>query len=282
MPEVVEVRKNADFIKKHLKNININNINILKGRYIKKPFSIKSSIFPLKILDIKTKGKFLYFILENNTYFLCTLGLTGGWTFFDNIRQKYLYPFKYESTKTYLNNLNIEIVSNKGSLFFFDQLSFGTFKIIFNEDELLQKLKTIGPDIMDNTTDIDIFTKQILKKKNLEKVIGNVLVDQKIVSGIGNYLRSDILWLSCISPFRKIKDLNNVDLEIILENAKLLTCGEYSKKCKKNGDKLPKNYNRDFFVYKCNTDIYGNNVISEKLYEGSAERIIYWVKERQV
>ena len=38
MPEVIEIRKYADFLKKIIKNKYLNELNILKGRYTKKPF----------------------------------------------------------------------------------------------------------------------------------------------------------------------------------------------------------------------------------------------------
>ena len=47
-------------------------------------------------------------------------------------------------------------------------------------------------------------------------------------------------------------------------------------------DKLPSDYKRDFFVYYEETDIYGNVVIKEELYEGSQKRFIYWVKNYQI
>ena len=40
-------------------------------------------------------------------------------------------------------------------------------------------------------------------------------------------------------------------------------------------------YNRDFFVYDQEYDIYDNKVIKEELYEGSQKRFIYYVKEIQ-
>jgi formamidopyrimidine-DNA glycosylase len=101
-------------------------------------------------------------------------------------------------------------------------------------------------------------------------------------------LRSDILWLSKISPFRKVKDLNNNELKIIYESCKKLTWGSYNLKIaiKKNiiksSDKLPEHYHRNFFVYMCKTDIYDHNIKTEKLYEGSVQRMIYWVPEYQI
>ena len=38
-----------------------------------------------------------------------------------------------------------------------------------------------------------------------------VLLDQKIIAGIGNYLRSEILYYAKIDPFKKIKDFDEND-----------------------------------------------------------------------
>jgi formamidopyrimidine-DNA glycosylase len=306
MPEVIEIIKYADFIKKHIKNKYIIKINILNGRYKKHgPFEMYDTItkkLPLKVIDVKTKGKFLYFVIEKGFYLFSTLGLQGGWTYKSNKSSKSNKPNKFEFPNliNYINNnvmekyrlrsinhLNVEFVIKDGSLYFYDVLSFGTLKIINNKEELDKKLNSIGPDIMDHTTTCKIFLDKIKNSKNLDKYIGNVIVNQKVISGIGNYLRSDILWLCCISPFRKVKDLKNEEILKIYKNALLLVWGDYNYnkgielKYIKKGDKLPNDYKRDFFVYMCNKDIYNNNVIKEELYEGSQKRFIHWVPELQ-
>ena len=245
----------------------------------------------------------MYFILENDFYIFSTLGLTGGWTYkLNNNNSKkvgdykfpklldYISDEKYEKYhKTSINNLNVEF-KMKGSdkiVYYYDSLSFGTLKVIDNKEELEKKLNQIGPDIMDDTTTISIFIVQITKKNNLDKYIGNVIMNQKVISGIGNYLRSDILWLSRISPFRKVKDLSQKDFEIIYNNSRKLTWENYDlKKGIKNKiiqkkDIFPRDFNRNFFVYMCEKDIYDNVVIVENLYEGSVQRKIYWCPKYQ-
>ena len=289
MPEVVEVRKYADFLNKILKNKNIIEINILQGRYKKYgPFERYNQLkdkLPIKVLDIKTKGKFLYFILEDDYYIFSTLGLRGGWTYKLNEKYQFTTLVNNSYKKNALNHLNVEFKIDKGSIYYFDMLSFGTLKIVIGKDQLNKKLNSLAPDIMDIT--LDLFINQITKKNNLEKPIGNVLMNQKVISGIGNYLRSDILWLSHISPFTLVKNIDLIELKKIYKNALLLTWGEYNyeeglklKKFNKK-DKLPKDYDREFFVYNQKLDIYDNPIIKEELYEGSQKRFIYWVKSIQ-
>jgi len=294
MPEVVEVRKTADFLKKIMINNNLTDINILKGRYkthgaFELYNKLKSSL-PLKIINIQTKGKFMYITFENGLYLFATLGLTGGWVSVHNELIEFPKIIEYSSDtsqfhKVAINNLNVEFIINNGyHVYFFDSLSFGTLKVMDNSSSLTKKLSELGPDIMECS--FEEFKEKILKKP--DGYIGNVIVNQKLISGIGNYLRSDILWLSGISPFRKVKNLSPSNIKKIYNSSQVLTWGEYNKKYAishniiKESDKIPSDYNRDFFIYMCDKDIYNNNVIIEPLYEGSVQRKIYWVKERQI
>jgi formamidopyrimidine-DNA glycosylase len=308
MPEINEIRNYALFINNILKNKEILDIKIINGRYKNKgPFEgydvIKREI-PIKVLDVKTKGKLLYMILDNNYYILSTLGLSGGWCYLKNGKKPEMKNYDFSKNIDYydqhvsedsmkswltnaLNHLNIEFKTNQGSLFYHDTLSFGTLKVIKGVDELNKKLKTLGPDIMDIDTNLELFTSQIKKTKNLTKAIGIVLMDQKTISGIGNYLRSDILYLSKINPFRKVNKLEDSEIKTIFNNSKILTWGEFDlKEAKKLGlikktTKLPADYDRLFFVYSQDTDIHGNEVIKKELYEGSQKRFIYYVPEIQ-
>lgn len=307
MPEITEIRKYADFIKKHINGKKILNINILNGRYKKhKPFEKYDVIMknlPLKLIDIATKGKLMYFIMEKNIFIKTTMGLSGGWCFVKNKTKKILFSdvmgdyiehsngIYNEKINQYMENAikhrNIEFVTENGSLFFYDMLSFGTIKVIDDKQNMEKELKKLGPDIMNNETTFNEFTKRIFMKKNMEKEIGIVLMDQKTISGIGNYLRSDILYMSKINPFRTVKKLTNIELQSIYNNAKILTWGDYDiNKGKQYGiikktTKLPSDYDRMFFVYGQETDIYGNKVIYKTLYEGSQKRYIYYVPSIQ-
>lgn len=304
MPEINEVRQYANFLLSKLKDHNITHINILNGRYKKHgPFENYEKLkqhLPIKLSDVKTKGKFLYMIFssvshQNKFYLFSTLGLSGGWIYKKNgENSKFDHPMILEyldkkSVDSYMStsikHLNVEFKTNEGSMYFYDTLSFGTLKVIDDENELNKKLNIIGPDIMD--IDYTVFREQITKKKNLEKVIGIVLMEQKTISGIGNYLRADILWMCKISPFRKVSNLSEEELKLIFHNSKVLTWGQFDKKkairskiiSKK--DKLPSDYKRDFFVYNEEEDIYGHKITKKELYIGSQKRFIYWVKSYQ-
>lgn len=305
MPEATEIRSFTDFIKKYVNNQNLLDIKILDGRYKHKgAFKFYRKLvnkLPLKVTDVDCKGKFMYITLENEYYIGLTMGLSGGImlatksttdekiiNYKHGLNKKFFDKKKVKKyMETALKHLNVEFVFPNNSIMFHDQLSYGTIKVFQNKQELNDKLNSIGPDIMKVETTFDIFKERIKLNKNQDKHIGNVLMDQKKISGIGNFLRSEILYLSRISPFRKVKDIDDNELRKIYKNARLLIWGQYdyNKGVKLNiinkTDKLSKDYKRDFFVYSQDKDIHGNDVTKEELYEGSQKRFIYWVKKLQ-
>lgn len=304
MPEILEVRRYADLLKKYLVNNKINKIKILNGRYKKHgPFPGYNILQKLvkrkiKVTKVKTKGKIIIIYLENDNYIINNLGLTGGWCYYDITKKKYImstntrYYSKYQDqdvvssyTNSALLHLNLSITLDDGIIYFHDIISYGRLNFINGISELHKILDKIGPDIMDKSTNYSIFSDRIRRYDN--KTIANVLVNQKILSGIGNYLRSEILYMSKISPFRKVSNINSKELKKLFLVCKRLTVGIYNKKLAiklkylKSNTKLPKDYGRIFFVYRQEYDINNYKVRQKKIYEGSEKKTIYYVPEIQ-
>ena len=257
-------------------------------------------------------------------YIFNTLGLSGGWTVKaknksdfakcenchyikkegngdDNEKGAsasiYMYPtiLEYISEdnsnnwfQRALNHLNVEFITNiDKTIVFYDILNFGTLKATDNPADLEKKLKELGPDMMEDTTTFEIFKKQITKGANKTKPIGNVIVNQKLISGVGNYLRADGLWMSKISPFRNVEDISDKEMELLYKCLRALMWGDYNYKEGVKKDiisktiKLPNDYKRDFFVYRQDKDINGKVVKKTELFDGSQKRFIHWVEEVQ-
>ena len=85
MPEGPEILLTAQYLNKCLLNKEICNIEVLSGRYVKnKLVGLNKLVYPLKVLNVSSKGKFLWFnLVDNNSepvYLMNTFGLTGMWT----------------------------------------------------------------------------------------------------------------------------------------------------------------------------------------------------------
>ncbi|MBO6757649.1 MAG: hypothetical protein JJ902_15050 [Roseibium sp.] len=77
----------------------------------------------------------------------------------------------------------------------------------------------IGPDVLRADADRERAFTRILKSRT---GIGRLLMNQSVLSGIGNIYRTEILWRQNIHPDRAGKDLSRADLERIWTDAAAL------------------------------------------------------------
>merc|ERR1712137_450340 len=101
-------------------------------------------------------------------------------------------------------------------LIFRDQRKFGKLEYLTQEG-LEEKSNDLGPDILNDDLSIEgfrkIFRKTISKKRASSSCISTLLLDQRVIPGIGNYMRADILYASKLSPYRLVSDLSDADLD---------------------------------------------------------------------
>lgn len=230
MPEVLEVKVYADFMTSHVVNKNVNSISN-SGKVV---FKRNNNVNDINnVVSVNTKGKYIYMKLNNGYYIGSSLGLVGGW-FFKDINNIIIHPdTKYfpENIQNHRVNCDkyvvFEMKFDDGVLCYYDKLKFGKINIFESEKLLLNKLNKIGCDIMQSTTTLDVFIKKITCKTNINKIIVNVLLDQRYISGIGNYLRSEALWLAKINPLRIVNSLNNIELTSLYHALIYLTSNRY-------------------------------------------------------
>jgi formamidopyrimidine-DNA glycosylase len=193
MPEVIEVRKYADFIRSRVLGKSLQDIIIQGGRYKKHGSDdLRDVDLPSKVTSVENKGKFMYIGFQSGQFIGVTLGLSGGWMFQSKKPKRLEWGLDpgYDLTEQdiqddpYLQktirHINVVFVFPNGELYFYDTLSFGTLKLFSSQEELDLKLKTLGPDIMDPDFEVSVFEDQLNKYPS--KPIGNVLMNQKVVS----------------------------------------------------------------------------------------------------
>lgn len=104
-------------------------------------------------------------------------------------------------------------------LTFCDSRKFGTVTLYKSEEVKNSKhLKNLGPDALDNSLDIEILKTQLMKRKNTP--IKTVLLDQTLITGIGNIYSDEILFLADIHPLRKPISLSEVEWKKLWKNVK--------------------------------------------------------------
>jgi endonuclease VIII len=82
-----------------------------------------------------------------------------------------------------------------------------------------EDLRRIGPDLL-----ADFDRQEALRRIRArgEGEIANVLLNQRVVAGIGNVFKSEVLFVSGVSPFCRVESLTDKQIETILEQALVL------------------------------------------------------------
>jgi endonuclease VIII-like 1 len=191
MPELAEIKIMSDFINEKSKNK-----QYTKCYYVEKGNNPKDSnlIEDFNIVA-DSNGKELSLKLYNDKSDInlsVFMGMSGNW--------KYVPTSDFNSTKYIRLRLD---TSDGNSLLLHGAYMGPKFRV--------GKFTGVsrGPD---PTKQFDSFKKNILdniSKKNFDKPICEVLLDQKYFNGIGNYLRSTILYYLDVNPFEKGRDVIN-------------------------------------------------------------------------
>ncbi len=79
-------------------------------------------------------------------------------------------------------------------------------------------LRRLGPDILDEPLDADGIVARLLAEDG-GREIGDALLDQRLVAGIGNLWRAEALWSARVSPWRPLRDLSEVELRTVVGEA---------------------------------------------------------------
>jgi endonuclease VIII len=76
----------------------------------------------------------------------------------------------------------------------------------------------LGPDILGEPPDFETMLTR-LRAEPQQREIGDALLDQRLVSGIGNLWRAEALWEARVSPWRPLGEVGDEDLQVVLEAA---------------------------------------------------------------
>ena len=266
MPESPEVRKITEALAADISGQVLSSVKIVSGRYSKKKpsdWDVLESSLPLKVVGAGVHGKFCYWLCTNEIYIYSTLGLTGTWSTSESKQTRLMFELQ-SGTKIYFN----------------DQRNFGTIKIVVGKQNLINKLKSLGPDLLAEDVSDQIFIERIRTKPNWG--ITKVLMDQSIVAGVGNYIKSESLWLAKISPHRKGSSISDGELAILNRSIKTVMHEAYNNDG--NTVNAYPGYNsetslgRNYLVYSQTHDPDGLEIIKEQTDD---KRSTYWVPEVQ-
>lgn len=214
MPEGPEVKITTEFLAEKLENAVITDWSILIN-YNPNNYEYFLNNLPLLVNSIECKGKLIHFILSNEDrtfHVLHSLRLSGSW---EEKEDKYCTCF-----------IEYTVNNETHKLFLRDPRKLATFDFLDSDQEAKDILNKLGPDILTNQFTLSVWKKLVSTHSN--KNITAFLMDQNIISGCGNYLKSEALYYAKISPMRKIGSLTNDESEKLYEALRVLSRMSYN------------------------------------------------------
>jgi len=237
MPELPEVQTIVSELNRKLKNKTIKSVMVNAPKIISvgphtvsnirkidngKVTLFKKLLTGQRFTSVKRRAKLLIFDLSGPLSMIVHLKMTGQFIYEDKkLRAKTKGKYRM------LNKLNAPFVELPGKhthvifyftdgsiLYFNDVRKFGYLKLV-RDDEIssVRELNEFGPEPLDKKFTYDVFSEALKKRKSGK--IKSVLMDAKVVAGIGNIYSDEILFHAHVRPTRTVSSLTGKELSAI-------------------------------------------------------------------
>jgi formamidopyrimidine-DNA glycosylase len=192
MPELPDVETfkrylNANSLHQRIEDVDVRKAYVLKDTSARElARKLKGRRFELS----RRHGKHLFVRADDDVWLRLHFGMTGSLQYFKNDEQaprhtRVLFAF-----------------ANNHCLAFDDQRQFGQISLLTDVDEFLKK-RALGPDALD--LDLGKFRKILAKHRGAVK---SILMNQRLIAGIGNIYADEILFRTRVHPATEISLLD--------------------------------------------------------------------------
>jgi formamidopyrimidine-DNA glycosylase len=215
MPELPEVQTTVDGLNKTVKGRRIvavwtdyksalkMHVGSVKDPSFFKKF--KKGVVGAKIKVARRRAKNILIDLDNGETILVHMKMTGH--------------FVYDSKPNYPHVHIIFELDNKKKLIFSDLRKFAKVTLIETDDETLSlHLKDLGPEPLEKSFTYQKFEERLLKRPKGK--IKQVLLDQSLISGIGNIYSDEMLWRANVHPLSITAKIPKKNMELMYKAMK--------------------------------------------------------------
>ena len=211
MPELPEVETIVRQLNKAVKGQKIENIEVKVEKLFK---GNPKDIIGEKIIEIDRRSKILIFKLTHN-FLLIHLKMTGQLIYIPKGSKHIIvggHPEKAYEQPLPHKHTHIIFHLSGGTLYFNDMRKFGWAKVLKKEDDLKKEVKDLGPEYNWPEFTQEYLTKALSRR---QIPIKTALLNQSIISGLGNIYSDEVLFCASIRPTHKANSLNSKQIKSI-------------------------------------------------------------------
>ena len=211
MPEGPEIRRAADLLQAAIATKPLTKVWFKFAALREYEAALAAS----RITGFETHGKALL------THFACGLSiyshnqLYGVW----KIAQRGKVP---KTTR----DLRLAIHTEKVAVFLFSASDISVWRTAaLHEHPFLRKL---GPDVLDAKLNVAVLAQRLSSARFAGKSLAGLLLDQAFLAGMGNYLRTEVLFYAGLHPSVRPKELRELDRQRLAEQLLSVTRRSYA------------------------------------------------------
>lgn len=156
------------------------------------------------VTTIATHGKHLFLHFEDDLVLHSHLGMKGAWAVYGPGRRWRRSPSR---AWIVLRARGQEVIQFDGPLL---ELVTGG-RVRFD-----QRLAALGPDVLEERFDAERFLR-LLRTDDQTRTLGDALLDQRNVAGIGNIWKAEGCWEAAVDPWRRVSEVSDAEAIAVVE-----------------------------------------------------------------
>ena len=204
MPELPEVETVRRGLAEHIVGKKFKEIEVRHERATSpKSITALNSLRGARVKQVLRLGKFLWFELDRPELLVGHLGMSG----------QFLVQPKNATDE---RHLRVRISLGKNELRFIDQRTFGWLSVEESISGLPTSVQHIAPDPFDSNFNLAETIARFAKKRT---EIKRALLDQSVMSGVGNIYADEALWRSRIHPETRLENMKSARIKDLIESA---------------------------------------------------------------
>ncbi|ANH38931.1 Formamidopyrimidine-DNA glycosylase 1 [Nocardioides dokdonensis FR1436] len=212
MPELPEVEVVRAGLERHVVGARVVGVDVLHPRPLRRdargPEGFAAALTGRTIAGARRRGKYLWLPLDDGDALLAHLGMSG---------QMLVQPGDAVPEKHLRVRLRLEGAADARNLHFVDQRMFGGLSLSEGGAALPAEIAHIARDPLDPDFDEDEFAARVRRRAS---GIKRQLLDQNLVSGVGNIYADEALWRAGIHGERPGERLTRTQVLALLGHAR--------------------------------------------------------------
>ncbi len=199
MPEGPEIRIAADKIERAILPYPTTEV-FFAFEHLK---AFEAELTGCRVIQIETRGKAMLTHFDNGLTVYSHNQLYGKWL----VRKAYSFPETNRQLRFAIHN------AKKSALLY----SASDIQILSSQSEIESHpfLSKLGPDILSVGLQPQTVEAVLTAKKHFRRRLSTLYLDQHFLAGIGNYLRSEILFVAKLHPQRRPMDCTEMQLQAL-------------------------------------------------------------------